>query len=122
MVGPRSHRKDASIRDLLTKAPRKKADRSEKDTLPEQSNALGDTTISPNEAEPVAHTFTEALFGAIRSDIVTLKQDLAKHIKGITKDVNERGIGWIPLSEPVMHRGKNWKATNVKYWSYRTKR
>ncbi|KAJ1215038.1 hypothetical protein NDU88_002648 [Pleurodeles waltl] len=66
-------------------------DQSEEDTQPEPSNALGDTAISPNEAEPVTLTFLETLFGAISADIAILKQHLAKDIKELTKDMNELG-------------------------------
>ncbi|KAJ1188658.1 hypothetical protein NDU88_005417 [Pleurodeles waltl] len=90
MAGPRSKKKDASIRDLLTKKPGKKIDQLGKVTQSEQLTTL-DTVVSPNDAELVTLTFLEALFGALRSDIATLKQDLIKDIQGLKKDINELG-------------------------------
>ncbi|KAJ1087568.1 hypothetical protein NDU88_000735 [Pleurodeles waltl] len=88
MAGPRSNEKDASIRDLLTKTQGKKTDRIEEASQPEQLIALG-TAVSPNDAEPVTCTLLGALFGALHSDIPTLKQDLMKDTKGLTKDIYE---------------------------------
>ncbi|KAJ1211236.1 hypothetical protein NDU88_006597 [Pleurodeles waltl] len=91
MADPCSHKKDAMVRDLLTKTPSKKADQYEEVTQPVRSNATGDATRTPDEAEPVTRTFLETLFGALRADIATLIQDLAMDIKGLTKDMNELG-------------------------------
>ncbi|KAJ1108208.1 hypothetical protein NDU88_005590 [Pleurodeles waltl] len=68
----------------------KKTDRLEEATQPEKLIAL-DTAVSPNDTEPDTRTFLEALFGALLSDITTLKQDLTKDIQGLTKDINELG-------------------------------
>ncbi|KAJ1155157.1 hypothetical protein NDU88_007892 [Pleurodeles waltl] len=42
--------------------------------------------------------FLETLFGALCTDIATLKQDLLKDIKGLTKDMNELG-DWVDTLE-----------------------
>ncbi|KAJ1127640.1 hypothetical protein NDU88_006036 [Pleurodeles waltl] len=89
MVCPRSHKKDATIRDLLMKMLGKKADQQEEVTQPVHSNVTGDATRTPDKAEPVTHTFLEVFFGTLCTDITTLKQDLTKDIKGLTKDMNE---------------------------------
>ncbi|KAJ1212508.1 hypothetical protein NDU88_000163 [Pleurodeles waltl] len=92
MVGPRSHKKVATIRALLMKTPGKKADQPEKATQQVPSSAMGDATRTTHEAEPVTRTFLETLFGALCVDIATLKQDLTKDIKGLTRDMNELGV------------------------------
>ncbi|KAJ1081492.1 hypothetical protein NDU88_001674 [Pleurodeles waltl] len=90
MAGPRSHKKDTLIIDLLMKVPGKGIAQTD-DTQPGQSNAMGDSIISTDDTELVTRTFMESLFGALCTDIATLKQDLARDIKGLTKDMNEVG-------------------------------
>ncbi|KAJ1088334.1 hypothetical protein NDU88_001492 [Pleurodeles waltl] len=91
MVGPRSHKKDASNIDFLMKAPGKGAAQTNDDTQSGKSSAMSNSIISTDNTEPVTRTFLESLFGALCTDIATLKQDLTRDIKGLTKDVNKLG-------------------------------
>ncbi|KAJ1166049.1 hypothetical protein NDU88_006459 [Pleurodeles waltl] len=52
---------------------------------------MSDAINTTGDTEPVTLTFQESLFGALCTDIATLKQDLTKDIKGLTKDMNELG-------------------------------
>ncbi|KAJ1097158.1 hypothetical protein NDU88_002285 [Pleurodeles waltl] len=52
---------------------------------------MSDTINTTDDTEPVMRTFLESLFRALRADIATLKQDLTKDFKGLTKDMNELG-------------------------------
>ncbi|KAJ1134304.1 hypothetical protein NDU88_000756 [Pleurodeles waltl] len=91
MAGSHPHKKDASIRDLLTKKPGKRTDQSEEVTQLGQSSMTSDATKTTDDTEPVTHTFLEPLFGALCADIATLEQYFTKDIKGLTKNVNELG-------------------------------
>ncbi|KAJ1198207.1 hypothetical protein NDU88_002051 [Pleurodeles waltl] len=87
MVGPRSHKKDALIRDLLMKMSGERTGQTDNYTQRGQSSVMS----NPNDTEPVTQTFLESLFGALRADIAALKQDLTKDSKGHTKNMNELG-------------------------------
>ncbi|KAJ1107371.1 hypothetical protein NDU88_004762 [Pleurodeles waltl] len=91
MVGPRSHKKDATIRDLLMKTSGKRTEQTDDDTQPGQSSPMSDTIISTGNIEPFTRTFLKSLFGTLRADLAKLKKDLTRDIKGLTKDMNELG-------------------------------
>ncbi|KAJ1099999.1 hypothetical protein NDU88_005089 [Pleurodeles waltl] len=78
MVVPQSHKKDASISDLFMKVSGKGTAQTNDNAQPAQSSTISDSIISTDDTEPVTRTFLESLFGALRTDIATLKQVLAK--------------------------------------------
>ncbi|KAJ1174574.1 hypothetical protein NDU88_006394 [Pleurodeles waltl] len=91
MAGPCTHKKDASIRDLLTRPISKKEDHHEESTSLAPLTTDGDATGVVDNAEPATHAFLETFFGALRTDITTLKQDITEDIKGLMKEMNELG-------------------------------
>ncbi|KAJ1110066.1 hypothetical protein NDU88_007421 [Pleurodeles waltl] len=85
MAGPRTHTKDASIREVLTKPVGKKVDQYEETTSHVPLTADGDVTGVVADADPVTNAFLETLFGALRTDITMPKKDITADIKGLTK-------------------------------------
>ncbi|KAJ1194514.1 hypothetical protein NDU88_003802 [Pleurodeles waltl] len=91
MAGRSTHKNDASIRDLLTKPVGKKVDQHEETTSQEPLSADGDATGVVGDAVSVKRAFLETLFGALRTDIATLKQDSTADITSLPKGMTELG-------------------------------
>ncbi|KAJ1109406.1 hypothetical protein NDU88_006767 [Pleurodeles waltl] len=91
MAGPPTNKNDIPIRDLHTK-PR--VDHHEETISLAPLTTDGNATGVVEDAEPVTCDFLETLFGALRTDIATLKQDITADIKGLTKEMNELG-DWV---------------------------
>ncbi|KAJ1082951.1 hypothetical protein NDU88_003112 [Pleurodeles waltl] len=83
MVSQCSTKKDGPLKDLFAKTPVKKADLHK-----DNPTTTGDMD---EEAAPFTLFFLEQLFGVLRDDFVTLKQEIATEVKDLRRDMGELG-------------------------------
>ncbi|KAJ1100935.1 hypothetical protein NDU88_006010 [Pleurodeles waltl] len=89
MTSQRHTKKEGTLKDIFSKAPAKKVDLHK-----EKTAALGTSeqrVALEGDNAPITLSFFEQIFGVLRDDIATLKQEIVMEVKDLKKDVNDMG-------------------------------
>ncbi|KAJ1094199.1 hypothetical protein NDU88_007277 [Pleurodeles waltl] len=89
MVSQRHSKKEGSLRDLFAKTPGKKTPPGES-PLEEDGDTGEQGELVKGEA-PLTRSFMKQLFGALRGDFATLKQETAAEVNKLKHKVIELG-------------------------------
>ncbi|KAJ1172134.1 hypothetical protein NDU88_003984 [Pleurodeles waltl] len=90
MASQRHTKKEGSLRDLFAKTPAKKAKPDE--PLVIEGDAAKSQEVQGDGDAPLTRSFMEHLFGTLRGDFATLKQEIAAEVKEMKREDVELGL------------------------------
>ncbi|KAJ1181940.1 hypothetical protein NDU88_007139 [Pleurodeles waltl] len=83
MASQRHSKNEGSLKDLFNKTPAKKT--APPGTLAREGGEMAEPSLSEGREAPFIRTFMEQLFGSLREDFATLRQEIAAEVKDLKR-------------------------------------
>ncbi|KAJ1205253.1 hypothetical protein NDU88_000688 [Pleurodeles waltl] len=89
MTSQRPNKKEGTLKDLFSKPPGKKMDPQQ--GAPVVDGGAESGACPDDDTTPITKAFLEQLFGVLRDDFATLKQEMAADVKDLKMEIAKFG-------------------------------